>query len=81
VKPKPENPFLRNTSVIAPDQVFTIEPGIYFIEMLLAPLRAKEKRIDWTLVGELATLGGIRIEDDVRVRPQGIDNLTRQVIP
>ena len=81
IKPKAENPFLRNTSIIAPDQVFTIEPGIYFIEMLLAPLRAKEKRIDWALVGELAKLGGIRIEDDVRVRPQGIDNLTRQVIP
>jgi Xaa-Pro dipeptidase len=81
VKPKAENPFLRNTALIAPDQVFTIEPGIYFIEMLLAPLRAKEKRIDWILVGELSKLGGIRIEDDVRVRPQGIDNLTRQVIP
>jgi Xaa-Pro dipeptidase len=81
IKPKPENPFLRNTSIVAPDQVFTIEPGIYFIEMLLGPLRAKEKRIDWALVGELSKLGGIRIEDDVRVRPQGIDNLTRQVIP
>src|SRR5262249_6748164 len=31
IAPKKENPFLRNTTVIAPDQVFTIEPGVYFI--------------------------------------------------
>jgi Xaa-Pro dipeptidase len=81
LKPKPENPFLRNTTVIAPGQVFTIEPGIYFIDMLLAPLRPSESRIDWKLVGELAQLGGVRIEDDVRVRDGGIENLTRAYLP
>jgi Xaa-Pro dipeptidase len=77
IKPKPDNPFLRNTTVIAPDQVFTIEPGVYFIELLLAPLRARESRIDWRLVDALADLGGVRIEDDVRVREGGVENLTR----
>ena len=35
VKPKPDNPFLRNTSAITPGQVFTIEPGLYFVDSLL----------------------------------------------
>jgi Xaa-Pro dipeptidase len=81
IKPRPENPFLRNTTTIAPDQVFTIEPGIYFIEMLLAPLRRhKAKLVDWDKVAQLQPLGGVRIEDDVRVRESGIDNLTRKHI-
>ena len=37
--PRPENKFLRNTSTIEVGQVFTIEPGFYFIDGLLAPLR------------------------------------------
>jgi Xaa-Pro dipeptidase len=81
VKPKAENPFLRNTATIAPDQVFTIEPGIYFIDMLLAPLRQNAAPVDWRRVDALAPLGGVRIEDDVRVKPDGIENLTRKHIP
>jgi Xaa-Pro dipeptidase len=83
VKPKAENPFLRNTSRIAEGQVFTIEPGLYFIDTLLAPLRAKPegKLVDWNLVEALAPLGGIRIEDDVLVTASGSRNFTREVLP
>jgi Xaa-Pro dipeptidase len=79
VKPKPNNPFLRNTTTISVDQVFTIEPGIYFIEMLLGPLRhgPHAAKVDWSLVDTLATLGGIRIEDDVQVLDGGLRNFTR----
>ncbi|MGZ3430030.1 MAG: M24 family metallopeptidase, partial [Polyangia bacterium] len=79
IKPKAQNPFLRNTSNISVDQVFTVEPGIYFIEMLLEPLRhgAQSSKVDWNLVDALATLGGIRIEDDVQVLAGGIRNFTR----
>src|SRR5229473_2346952 len=78
--PRAENPYLRNTSPIAPDQVFTIEPGIYFIEALLAPLRGSPD-IDWKLVDALRPLGGVRIEDDVVVEARGTRNLTREVLP
>lgn len=83
VKPKPENPFLRNTSKIEEGQVFTIEPGLYFIDALLAELRSKAegKLVDWNLVEALAPLGGIRIEDDVHVTDSGVRNLTREYLP
>jgi len=78
--PRPENKFLRNTSVIEVGQVFTIEPGIYIIDGLLSPLREDERGrlLDWKLVDELRPFGGIRIEDNVVVQAKGIRNLTRE---
>ncbi|MBX3216970.1 MAG: Xaa-Pro dipeptidase [Labilithrix sp.] len=83
VRPKPENPFLRNTSRIAEGQVFTIEPGLYFVDSLLAPLRStpEGKLVDWNLVEALSPLGGIRIEDDVLVTAAGTRNFSREVLP
>jgi Xaa-Pro dipeptidase len=83
VKPRPENPFLRNTTVIAEGQVFTIEPGIYFIDLLLDPLRAgvDSARVDWSLVDALTPLGGVRVEDDLQVLGTGARNLTREALP
>jgi Xaa-Pro dipeptidase len=82
-KPRPENPFLRNTTVISEGQCFTIEPGVYFIESLLRPLREgpRGKDVDWKLVDALAPFGGVRIEDDVIVGAEGLRNLTREVLP
>jgi Xaa-Pro dipeptidase len=78
--PRPENKFLRNTSVIEAGQVFTIEPGIYVIDALLAPLQADDRRdlLDWAAIAELRPFGGIRIEDDVVVEERGVRNLTRE---
>ena len=86
VRSRADNPFLRNTRVIEPGQVFAIEPGLYFIDVLLRPVREGEGagRVDWTLVDALALFGGIRIEDDVVVTAEpgrAIDNLTRAVLP
>lgn len=83
--PKKENPFLRNTSPVSAGQCFTIEPGVYFIDALLAPLRTGSHRdgIDWKLAGEMAALGGVRIEDDLVVTSGAPSsrNLTREFLP
>jgi Xaa-Pro dipeptidase len=78
--PRPENRFLRNTSVIEVGQVFTIEPGIYIIDALLAPLQTDDRRdlLDWSAIADLRAFGGIRIEDNVVVEPNGVRNLTRE---
>ena len=77
---KPEgHPFLRLTRTLAPGMVVTIEPGLYFIDMLLAPLREGPHAgaIDWTLVQHLSRYGGVRIEDDVACTQGAPENLTR----
>ncbi|MSR46600.1 MAG: Xaa-Pro dipeptidase [Planctomycetes bacterium] len=83
VAPKSDNPFLRNTSPIAVGQVFTIEPGIYFIDHLLAELRASPagKVVDWNLVEALKPFGGVRVEDDLIVQTSGVENATRAFLP
>jgi Xaa-Pro dipeptidase len=81
--PRGENPWLRNTTVIAEGQVFTIEPGLYLIDTLLAELRAlpQAAAADWTLIEALRPFGGIRIEDDVWVGGAGhTRNLTREAL-
>ena len=79
--PPPANsPALRNTRVMEADMVFTVEPGLYFIPLLLEAQRnsSKGKLINWKNVDELYCCGGIRIEDNIRVTDDGAENLTRQ---
>jgi Xaa-Pro dipeptidase len=77
---KPEDhPYLRLTRTLEPDQVLTIEPGIYFIPMLLNELRRGPyaTAINWGEVERMLPFGGVRIEDDVRVTWSEPENLTR----
>ncbi len=79
-KPSPEaHPFLRCTRTVEADQVFTVEPGLYFIDSLLADLRStpESKYINWDKVAELKPYGGIRIEDNVIVHADRNENMTR----
>jgi len=71
-------PALRLTRTLEPDSVFTIEPGIYFIPLLLDSLRATTTPINWRLVDALIPCGGIRIEDNVWLTGDGPVNLTRE---
>jgi Xaa-Pro dipeptidase len=78
--PKPDgHPWLRLTRQIEPAHVFTIEPGLYFIDSLLGELRqsANAKHINWEKVDGFRKYGGIRIEDDIVVTDNGHENLTR----
>src|SRR6185295_2879414 len=78
--PKPEgHPYLRLTRVIEPGFVFTIEPGLYFIDTLLADLKKSDnaKYVNWEKVGGFRKYGGIRIEDNIVVTETGNENLTR----
>ncbi|QJQ96648.1 MULTISPECIES: Xaa-Pro dipeptidase [Halomonadaceae] len=72
------SPALRLTRELDAEMVVTVEPGLYFIPMLLEPLRDGNagKSIDWTLVERLIPHGGIRTEDNIRITPQRPDNLT-----
>jgi Xaa-Pro dipeptidase len=83
VPPPAQHPYLRTTRAIAEDQVFTIEPGVYFIDMLLRPHRtgALAAHFDWKLVDRLTPCGGARIEDNVVVTKSGHRNLTRPYLP
>jgi Xaa-Pro dipeptidase len=78
--PQPEgHPYLRLTRKVEPRMVFTIEPGFYFIDSLLAELKKSEnaKYVNWKKVDDFRKFGGIRIEDDVAVTDGGSENLTR----
>jgi len=82
--PPPEDfPALRTTRPVEAGQVITVEPGLYFIPLLLEPLRAGPhcSDVDWELVDALTPHGGIRVEDDILVTADGPENLTRPLIP
>ncbi|MBS0213759.1 MAG: Xaa-Pro dipeptidase [Proteobacteria bacterium] len=79
--PKPEgHPYLRMTRTLEAGMVVTIEPGLYFIDLLLAQLKAgpHAQAVDWAVVEHLRGFGGVRIEDDVHCTDAAPENLTRE---
>jgi len=78
--PPPENyPALRLTRRIEAGMPVTIEPGLYFIPQLLDAARqgANSDLIDWNRVSAMLPCGGIRIEDNIVLHEEGVENLTR----
>jgi Xaa-Pro dipeptidase len=79
--PQPEAwPFLRNLRPVEQGNVFTIEPGVYFIDALLEDLRKSSlgRHVDWDAVERLQPYGGVRVEDNVWMGPGGARNLSRE---
>lgn len=78
-EPPERFPRLRFTRAVEPGYVFTVEPGIYFIPSLLTDLADSDASgdVNWPKVETLMPCGGIRIEDNVLVTSDGVENLTR----
>ncbi len=73
------HPYLRLTRTLEIDQVLTIEPGTYVIDMLLENLEGTPgaAMVNHDKVAWLRPFGGARVEDNVRVLADGCENFTR----
>lgn len=79
----PRFPKLRTLRPLEVGTTVTIEPGLYFIKMLLEPYRQGEfsKLFNWTLIERLMPCGGIRIEDNIIILKDQVRNVTREFLP
>ena len=62
--------FLKFTLSYVPGNVFTIEPGCYFIPQLIESWKAEKKHADfinYDNIGKYMSIGGIRIEDNILI--------------
>ena len=62
--------------------ITSVEPGIYFIEALLADPAVRERfaeEVVWDAVEPLRGFGGIRIEDDIHITDAGPEVLSEDI--
>jgi Xaa-Pro aminopeptidase len=79
--PKRKSGRLRFRAKLEPGFVMTIEPGIYFMPVLLRDPKVRRKhrgRVDFARAEKFLDVGGVRIEDNIVVRKGAPPrNLTR----
>lgn len=66
--------YLRLAKPVEPGFVITVEPGIYFIPKLIERRQADGKYtqfVDYDKIATYRDFGGIRIEDDILITPDG----------
>jgi len=81
--PKPY-PNLRIDLPLESGMVVTVEPGIYFVPALPEDpghRRRHRTEVNWERVDRMLDFGGIRIEDNVLITPDGHDVITADVPP
>jgi Xaa-Pro dipeptidase len=73
-------PKMRQSAPMVSNQIYTVEPGLYFIPGKLQALREGEhgRHINWSQVEHFMPYGGIRVEDNIVLHSDGRkENLTR----
>ena len=77
-------PRLRMARRLRPGNVITDEPGIYFIPALIEKWKHEGTNasfVNFSKLQEYYDFGGIRLEDDVLVTPDGARRLGRKRLP
>lgn len=71
--------YLRKRGTLPAGSVITVEPGIYFCKFIIDPALEDPKTaafIDKPVLEKYWDVGGVRIEDNVLITPEGSVNLT-----
>lgn len=74
--------YLRTTRVLQKGMCITVEPGCYFVDHLLKQAAAnpfQANLLNFTVIDKYKCVGGVRLEDDVLITEDGVQNLT--VVP
>lgn len=74
----PKFKYLRIRRSLEPGMVVTVEPGVYFNQLMLDQFIGTESKfLNYDIVFKYFEVGGVRIEDDVVVTADGYRNLTQ----